>query len=74
MNCRQEGKLLARAGGSFITLGAERIKEPGSFALKSRRIVRLISIFRFAPIRVREKRMNTHMTAKNTESYQKVSA
>ena len=43
MSCGQEGKLLARAGGSFITLGAERIKEPGSFALKSRRIVRLIS-------------------------------
>jgi hypothetical protein len=63
----------------FITLGeADRIEKPDTFARILPSCTREFSIvadllFRSAPIRVREKRMNTHKTAKTLESYQKVS-
>jgi hypothetical protein len=81
MRCGEEGKLLARAAGVFNHPGeADRINEPGNFAMKfschaqeNSSHCRRSLLFRSAPIRVREKRMNTHMTAKTQESYQKVS-
>jgi hypothetical protein len=79
MRCREEGKLLARAGSGFNhPEGTKRMRGPVSSAVNSlvmqKRTVALFVGFLFhsAPIRVREKRMNTHKTAKALESYQKV--
>jgi len=79
MRCGDEGKLLARAAGLFYHPGeADQIEKPDNFARILPSCTREFSIvadllFRSAPIRVREKRMNTHKTAKTLESYQKVS-
>jgi hypothetical protein len=77
MRCGKEGKLLARAGGVLITLG-KQIGERNrilctEFSYRAKRTRRIAAglLFRSDPIRVREKRMNTHMTAKTQESYQK---
>jgi hypothetical protein len=76
----EEGKLLAGAAGFYSPWGSERMKqEPSYFALRfflfyAKRDASqnpAVPAFRFAPIRVREKRMNTHKTLKTRWSYQK---
>jgi hypothetical protein len=68
MRSHGEGKLLARVEGFFITLG-ERAEQQGPmyFARNLLWFQKMLALFagpalRFTPIRVREKRMNTHKT------------
>jgi len=80
MSWAEEGKLLARAAVFLSPWGSGADHRAGLLCVESLfaiqkemlRIVRPVLIFGFAPIRVREKRMNTHKTAKTPQSYQKV--
>jgi hypothetical protein len=78
MRTCKEGKLLARAAAFYHPGGTERITGPTYSALNISCYAKAathrapVLVFRFAPIRVREKRMNTHKTAKTLRSYQKI--
>jgi hypothetical protein len=68
MNRSKEGKLLVRAEVSHPE-GANENWGPKTTLSGLKKIASLIGpAFRFAPIRVREKRMNTHMTRRSGES------
>jgi len=76
----EEGKLLAGAAGFYSPWGSESEEQAhrpllsASFVMQKEtlRIVRRLPAFRFTPIRVREKRMNTYKTTKTARSYQNI--
>jgi hypothetical protein len=76
----EEGKLLAGAAGFYSPWGSESDEQAHRTLLSASLVTQKrdashrppVPAFRFTPIRVREKRMNTYKTMKTGRSYQNI--